>query len=134
MFRPPPQPMWDITYCPLWAFPFRLPLKVCKTCLLGRGFHTFINGVSFSSPTEVGYHILFSLGFFSRFLKCVYLGEVSTPLLRVFRSPPQPRWDITYCPLWAFPFGLPLKVFKTCLLGRGFYTVIKGVSFSSATD
>ena len=31
-------------------------------------------------------------------------------------------------------FGLPLKVFKTCLLGRGFHTLIKNVSFSSPTD
>ena len=27
-----------------------------KTCLLGRGFHTLINNVSFSSPTNVGSH------------------------------------------------------------------------------
>ena len=38
-------------------------------------------------------------------------------------------------PLWAFSFGLQLKVFKTCLLGRGFHnTLLKGVSFSSPTD
>ena len=27
-----------------------------KTCLLGKGFHTFINDVLFSSPTNVGHH------------------------------------------------------------------------------
>ena len=31
-------------------------------------------------------------------------------------------------------FGLPLKVFKTCLLGRGFHTLIKSASFFSSTD
>ena len=36
---------------------FRLPLKVFKMRLLGRGFHTPIKGVSFSSPTDVGSHI-----------------------------------------------------------------------------
>ena len=35
---------------------FELPLKVFKTHLLGRGFHTFIKNVSFSSPTDVGSH------------------------------------------------------------------------------
>ena len=39
-----------------------------------------------------------------------------------------------YCPLWVFPFGLTLKVFKTRLLGRGFHALIKSVSFSSPTD
>ena len=43
-------------YYPLWAFPFGLSLKVFKTRLLGRGFHTLIKGVSFSSPTDVGSH------------------------------------------------------------------------------
>ena len=39
-----------------------------------------------------------------------------------------------YCLLWAFPFELPLKVFKTCLIGRDFYTIIKNASFSFPTD
>ena len=38
------------------------------------------------------------------------------------------------CPLWAFPFGLPLKVFKTHLVGRGFHTPIKHVLFFSPID
>ena len=41
---------------PLLAFPFGFPLKVFKTCLLGRDFHTFINNVSFPSPTDVRSH------------------------------------------------------------------------------
>ena len=36
---------------------FRLSLLGLKTLLLGRGFHTFIKNVSFSSPTDVGSHI-----------------------------------------------------------------------------
>ena len=43
-------------YCPLWIFPFGLPLKVFKTRLLGRGFHTLVKNASFSSPTDVGSH------------------------------------------------------------------------------
>ena len=37
---------------------FGLSLKVFKTCLLRRGFHTLIKGVSFSYPTDVGSHNL----------------------------------------------------------------------------
>ena len=43
-------------YFSFWVFPFRLPLKVFKTRLLGRGFHIFIKSVSFSSSTDVGSH------------------------------------------------------------------------------
>ena len=38
------------------GFPFRA-YPDFKICLLGRSFHTLIKGVSFSSPTNVGYHI-----------------------------------------------------------------------------
>ena len=40
----------------LRVFPFGLPLKVFKTCLLGRSFHTLIKNFSFSSPINVGSH------------------------------------------------------------------------------
>ena len=40
-------------------------------------------------------------------------------------GPSPPLADIVF---WAFYFGLPLKIFKTLLLGRGFNTLIKGVS------
>ena len=36
--------------------------------------------------------------------------------------------------LWVFPFGLLLKIFKMYLLGRGFHTLIKNVSFPSPID
>ena len=49
-------------------------------------------------------------------------------------------FQVSYCnglspPLADFVlFGLPLKVFKIRLLGRGFHTFIKNASFSFATD
>ena len=39
-----------------------------------------------------------------------------------------------YCPLWAFLFKLSFTVFKTCLLGEVFHTLIKNVSFSSLAN
>ena len=50
-----PKPIASRNY-PLWTFPFELPLKVFKTHMLGRGFHTFIKNVSCSSPTDLGSH------------------------------------------------------------------------------
>ena len=38
----------------LWAL-FGFPSRSFKTRLLGKGFHTLIKGVSFSSPTNVGF-------------------------------------------------------------------------------
>ena len=51
-------------YCPLWVFSFELPLKVFKTCLLERDFHTLIKNDSFSSPTDV-VHTLIKNDWFS---------------------------------------------------------------------
>ena len=52
---------------------FGLPLKVFKTCLLGRGFHTlkrvFRSPLSFSSPTNVGSYTL------SFVLSCLLCGS-----------------------------------------------------------
>ena len=36
--------------------------------------------------------------------------------------------------LLGFSYGLPLKVFRTRLLGKVLYTLIKGVVFSSTTN
>ena len=55
--RPSP-PLTDIVLFGL--FHFTLPLKVFKTCLLGRDFHTLIKNASFSSPTNVGLNVLAS--------------------------------------------------------------------------
>ena len=45
-------------YCSIWTFPYGFSLKVFKTHLLGRDFHTLIKNVSFSSPTDVRSHPL----------------------------------------------------------------------------
>ena len=87
MLRSPLQPIWDLTIHPSWGpsvlagtlpdvlsdticdnpslqilssldFPFWTSLQSFKTRLPGRGFHTLIRNVLFSSPTEVGSHIL----------------------------------------------------------------------------
>ena len=114
---------------------------------------------SFSSPTDVGSHnpLLFGASILAgtrSFLQLMWDPQ-STPFgtqhpywhnalcPTPFGAQP-PRWHITrclaqpttskYCPLWAFPFGLPLKVFKTCLPERGFHTLIKNVLLSSPTD
>ena len=50
----------------------------------------------------------------------------------ICNGPSPPLADIVS--LWAFSFGLPLKVFKTHLIGRSFHTLIKNASFSSSTD
>ena len=50
----------------------------------------------------------------------------------ICKSPSSPLANIVLFSL--FPFGLPLKDFKTHLLRKGFHTLIKGVSFSSPTD
>ena len=60
-----------------------------------------------------------------------------TALLKVTCQRPRDREnDIlkVICPLWVFPFGLPLKVFKTHLLEGGFHILIKNASFPSPTD
>ena len=98
---------------------FGLSPRGFKTRLLRRGFHTLIRNVSFPSPTNVGYH--------------------NPPPLRAQR----PSWQIAQClalipfiiaqahPLSSlgFPFRASPQDFKTHLLGRGFHTSIRNVSF-----
>ena len=122
---------------------FGIPLKVFRTRLQGRGFHTLIKNVSFSSPNDVRSHNPTSSG---------------PRVLADTHSPLQSMWDLTIHPLsgpsvlagtppsvWHcnssspllvnfFLFGLSLKVFKTRLLGRSFHTLIKNVSFSSPNN
>ena len=86
---------------PLWAFPFRLPLKVLKC--VGRGFHTLIRNVSFPSPTDMGSHNPPSLGSASLLAYCpVFDSNI------ICNSPTASK----YCSLWTFLFGLSLKVLK----------------------
>ena len=166
---------------------FGLPLKVFNTRLLGRGFHTLIQGVSFSSPTDVRSHNPPPFKFQRPRWHSMWNPEHIHPLWgpasllahEVFGSeticnsshnpPPfkfqHPRWHSMWNPEHIHPlwgpasllahevfdsetiynsssplladivlFGLSLKIFKTRQLGRGFYTLIKDVSFSSPTD
>ena len=66
---------------------FEILHRVFKTCLLGRGFHTLINNVSFRSPTNVGFH--------------------NPHHFKTQRSPLQTMWELTItvnfkreCPLY----------------------------------
>ena len=85
-------------YCPLWVFPIELPLKVFKTRLLERGFHTLIKNVLFSSPTNVGSHNPPPLW-----------SPMSLLAPRLVSTPPPygsqpPHWHITWC-LALIPFA-----------------------------
>ena len=125
-------------------------------CLLGRGFHTLIKGVLFSSPTDVGSHnptsSLELVPSSNRFGTLIHphLGPVFLLAHRLVSNPfrgtasslarrPVSNSD-TICngpsPRLAsiILFGFFFLNFTTCLLGRGFHTLIKGVWFSSPTD
>ena len=49
-------------YCLLWVFLFEIPLKIFKTRLLGRCFHTLVKNASFSFLTDLGSHNLLLSG------------------------------------------------------------------------
>ena len=129
----------------LWAFPFGLPLKVFKTRLLGRGFRTLIKTVSFPSPIDVGSHNpppFRAFGFPFRtspqsFQNASVRERLPHPYKECF-VPLSNQCTISQSTpllgLWAFPFELPLKVFKTHLLGRDFHTLIKNVLLPSPTN
>ena len=149
-------------YCPLWAFPFGLPLKVSKTHLLGRGLHTLIKNASFSSPTDVGSHnpppsepkVLASTRSLLQSMWDPSIHPPSGPSV-LTSTPPRVHpllglasllthrlmsdYD-TICNSPSPPlanialFRLSLEVSKTHLLGRGLHILIKNVSFSSPTD
>ena len=91
------------------GFPFELPLKVFKTCLLGRGFYTLIKNASFSSPTNIGrgFHTLIKNASFSS----------PTDVGRGFHTL-----------IKNVSFSSPTDV------ERGFHTLIKNVLFSSPTN
>ena len=149
MFHSPLQPMWDLIIHPLRGptsslahRPVSGSYTICnrpnppltyivrfgprphsfKTCLLGRSFHTLIKNALFSSPTNVGSHNPPPLGPASSLEHRPMSGSeticnrLSPPLANNLRFGPQPHG------------------FKTHLLGRGFHTLIKNVSFSSPTN
>ena len=91
-----------------------------KTRLLVRSFHTFIRNASIFCLIDVRSHNPLSLNFQRpRWHIARYLDLI--PLLQT--KPTTSR----YYSLWTFTSELPLK--KTHLLGRGFHTLIKNVSF-----
>ena len=94
-------------YCPLWAFPFGLTLKVFKTCLLGRGFHTLIKNASFFSPTEVGSHNPPLFG--AQRSRChSFLSPINV-------GPPNPPPFEAQCPCWYTASCLhPLRAQPSC--------------------
>ena len=103
-----------------------------------RGFHILIKKTSFSSPTNMRSHNLPPSG--TSVLLTHYL--VSTPFqgsASLLAHRPVSVFD-TICNGSSLPsadislFKLFLEVFKTCLLGRGFHTLIKNASFSSPID
>ena len=89
--------MYASRYCLIWVFPFGLPLKVFKMRLLGRGFHTLIKNVSFSSPTDVGSHNPPPFGAqrprWYSFPSSIDVGPQSTPF-----GAQCPCWHTASCP------------------------------------
>ena len=131
----------ESTDCRLLVFPFGLTLKVFKTRILGKSFYTLIKNGSLSFPIDVGSHnppplrpaSSVALVFFSH--RCGTPPHVHPPLglslithivrclaLIPFVTSQAHRWQILS--FLGFHFGLLLKVFKTCLLGRCFHTFI----------
>ena len=97
----------------LWASP-----QGFKTRLVGRDFHTLIRNVLFLSPTNVGSHNPLLLG--PEFSLAHHLVSDSDTIHNS-SSPDNP--------FLAFSRG-----FKTHMLGRGFHTLVRYVSFPSPTD
>ena len=129
--------------------PFRASPQGFKMCLLGKGFHTLwaqrpAGTRSFLQWTWNLCQILPLLGPASLLAHCL----VSTP----FGEQP-PHWHVARClalipfvtaqaqthrqqilSSLSFPFRASPQDFKTRLLGKGFHTLIKSVSFSSSIN
>ena len=120
---------------------FGISLKVFKTRLLGRVFHTLIKNASFFFSTDVGFYNPPPLkpSVLADTPPSVHLLSGSTYSLAnclvsdldtICNSSSLPIIDIILFGL----FGISLKVFKTRLLGRVFHTLIKNASFFFSTD
>ena len=100
---------------------------VFKTRLPGRGFHTLIRNVLFPSSIYVGSHNpppwgpTLSLRHHLMSISNIICNSSRPLLVDLVRFGPS-------CIVINF------TVFKTCLPGRGFHTLIRNVSFSSPTD
>ena len=103
-------------------------LTVFKTRLLGRSFHTIIRNALFPSLIDVGSHNPPPFeGLASSLAHCPLFGSDT-----ICNSSNPPLADIVcFGPLRIV---VSLSVFKTCLLGRGFHTIIRNVLFRPPTD
>ena len=120
VFCSPPQPLWDITIHPLWG---QHPRWYSFLSLIDVGLPP--------NPPPLGPSVL--TGTPPR----VYIRGTTRRLAHrpmsgsntICNDPNPPLADIVL-------FGLPLSSFpfKTCLLGEGFHTRIKGVLFSSTIN
>ena len=123
MFRFPPQPMWDLTIHPSSG-----PSVLADTrSLLQSMWDSSIHPPS--GPASLLAHRLMSTPFRAQppcwhIVRCLALIQFEWSKSTASR----------YCPLLVFSSGLPLKVFKTRLLRRGFHTLIKDTPFPSPTD
>ena len=117
MLRSPPQPMWDLTIHPLSG-----PSILVDTCSLLQSMWDPPNPPPTESSVLAG--------------TAPHVHPLRNSASSLAHRPVSGSNTITpfECPLWVFSFGLPLKVFKTHLLERGFHNLIKNVSFSSPTD
>ena len=104
------------TICPLWHVTYRHQSHNCKTHLVGRGFHSLIRNVLFLSSTDVGFH--------------------NSPSSEPAFSPAYHSVSDsdTICPLWLVTYHGQPHGFKTCLLERGFHSLVSNVLFLSPTD
>ena len=119
MFRYPPQPMWDLTiHLPSVPSVFAGTRSLLQSMWDPPIYHL-------QGPASLMAHCLVSTplqGSASSLAHRTVSGSDT-----ICNSPSPPLADIVL-------FGLSLKVFKTRLQGRGFYTLIKNVSLSSPTD
>ena len=117
MFRFPPQPTWNLTIHPLSGPSVLVDTRSLLQSMWDPSIHPL------QSPTSLLAHRLVSTPFSASSLAHRPMSSFDT----ICNGPSLPLADIVL-------FGLPLKVFKMCLLGRGFHTLIKNASFSSQTD
>ena len=114
-------PVADIVLFGFWVFLYGLTLKIFKTRLLGRGFHTLKCFVSLSNRCEISQStpIMAQRPRWHSFLTPIDVGSHSPPpsepnILVGTRSSLQLMWDLTIHPFGASvlastPFGVWLR-------------------------
>ena len=124
MFCSPSQPIWDLIIHPLQG-----PASWLTLDLFSNRCGT-LQSTSFLGPVSLLAHRLLSTPFRGSTFSLTHRPVSGSDTIWNSPKPTASR----YCPLWVFPFELPLKVFKMHLLGRGFHTRVKNISFSSPND